>query len=60
METDNEGNLLKNYEAQGGIIIPVVIVFSFVVITTYPLVNFTCRIAVSNLIFRDHKVKVDY
>lgn len=54
-----KGNLLNNYSGQGGIVIPVIIIFAFVVITTYPLVNFTCRIAVSNMIFRDHKVKVN-
>ena len=52
-----EGNLLKNYQGQGGIVIPVIIVMSFVIITTYPLVNFTCRVAQGNLIWRDHQVK---
>jgi sodium-coupled neutral amino acid transporter 11 len=55
-----DGNILNNFTGQGGIVIPVILVFAFVVVTTYPFVNFTCRVAVGCLIWHDHQVKVSH
>lgn len=37
-------------------VVPVLLAFSFVIITSYPLIAFTSRLALENLFFRDHKV----
>lgn len=56
-----DGNILNNYRGtnvfsiqyiqnlsgNGGILIPVYIAFSFIVMTSYPLINFSTRIAIS-------------
>ena len=43
----------------GGPFVSVLITYAFVIVTSYPLVNFVARLSITNLVFHDHTLSTD-
>jgi amino acid permease len=53
---DVEDNLIQSIATvSGSPIVPVLIAYTFVIVTSYPVVNFSTRLSVINIAWRDHK-----
>ena len=55
-----DANVLNNLTAaERGPVFPVMLAFLFIIVTSYPLVAFTARLAATNLFFRDHSLNTE-
>jgi amino acid permease len=48
-------SLLENFEGQGGLLIPIFLIFSLIVATAFPLVSFVARVALEGLVWGERE-----